>query len=66
MHISFPASSSGWVSVTRRGTFLQVVERGLQKSLVFEDDLRFEIFFKRRLMSLMRDVEREGLDWDLM
>ena len=46
--------------------FPQVVDRGLQKSLVFEDDLRFEIFFKRRLMNLMRDVEREGLDWDLM
>lgn len=44
----------------------QVVDRGLQKSLVFEDDLRFEIFFKRRLMNLLRDVEREGLDWDLM
>lgn len=44
----------------------QVVDRGLQKSLVFEDDLRFEIFFKRRLLNLMRDVEREGLDWDLM
>lgn len=39
--------------------FPQVVDRGLQKSLVFEDDLRFEIFFKRRLMNLMRDVERE-------
>lgn len=44
----------------------QVVDRGLQKSLVFEDDLRFEIFFKRRLMNLMQDVEREDLDWDLM
>ncbi|XP_003817838.4 procollagen galactosyltransferase 1 isoform X1 [Pan paniscus] len=44
----------------------EVVDRGLQKSLVFEDDLRFEIFFKRRLMNLMRDVEREGLDWDLI
>lgn len=54
----------GWVSLT--GTFPQVVDQGLQKSLVFEDDLRFEIFFKRRLMNLMRDVEREGLDWDLM
>ena len=43
-----------------------MVDRGLQKSLVFEDDLRFEIFFKRRLLNLMRDVEREGLDWDLM
>ena len=48
------------------GLLPQVVDRGLQKSLVFEDDLRFEIFFKRRLMNLMRDVEREGLDWDLM
>uniref|UniRef100_I3LWE5 Glycosyl transferase family 25 domain-containing protein n=2 Tax=Marmotini TaxID=337730 RepID=I3LWE5_ICTTR len=44
----------------------EVVDRGLQKSLVFEDDLRFEIFFKRRLMNLMRDVEREALDWDLI
>lgn len=56
----------GWVSLTGSGTFPQVVDRGLQKSLVFEDDLRFEIFFKRRLMNLMQDVEREGLDWDLM
>nr|XP_021524855.1 LOW QUALITY PROTEIN: procollagen galactosyltransferase 1 [Aotus nancymaae] len=44
----------------------EVVDRGLEKSLVFEDDLRFEIFFKRRLMNLMRDVEREDLDWDLI
>ncbi|XP_066126159.1 procollagen galactosyltransferase 1 isoform X2 [Saccopteryx bilineata] len=44
----------------------EVLDRGLQKSLVFEDDLRFEIFFKRRLMNLMRDVQREGLDWDLI
>ncbi|XP_010642683.1 procollagen galactosyltransferase 1 [Fukomys damarensis] len=46
--------------------FIPIVDRGLQKSLVLEDDLRFEIFFKRRLMNLMQDVEREGLDWDLM
>lgn len=51
---------------SQRGLLPQVVDHGLQKSLVFEDDLRFEIFFKRRLMNLMRDVEREGLDWDLM
>ncbi|XP_012883834.1 PREDICTED: procollagen galactosyltransferase 1 [Dipodomys ordii] len=48
------------------GIWKEVVDRGLQKSLVFEDDLRFEIFFKRRLMNLMEDVEREGLDWDLI
>lgn len=44
----------------------QIVERELEKSVVFEDDLRFEIFFKRRLMNLMYDLEEEGLDWDLM
>uniref|UniRef100_A0A2K6B3S9 procollagen galactosyltransferase n=1 Tax=Macaca nemestrina TaxID=9545 RepID=A0A2K6B3S9_MACNE len=56
--LGLPATWLGFLS--------QVVDRGLQKSLVFEDDLRFEIFFKRRLMNLMRDVEREGLDWDLI
>uniref|UniRef100_A0A667XP06 procollagen galactosyltransferase n=1 Tax=Myripristis murdjan TaxID=586833 RepID=A0A667XP06_9TELE len=44
----------------------EVVERGLHTSLVIEDDLRFEVFFKRRLMNLMTEVESEGLDWDLI
>lgn len=44
----------------------QIVARGLEKSVVFEDDLRFEIFFKRRLMNLMHDLEAAGLTWDLM
>ncbi|KAM9494364.1 procollagen galactosyltransferase 1 [Clarias gariepinus] len=44
----------------------EIVERGLKTSLVIEDDLRFEIFFKRRLKNLMSEVEREGLDWDLI
>ncbi|KAM7387159.1 hypothetical protein PAMA_009667 [Pampus argenteus] len=44
----------------------EIVERGLHTSLVIEDDLRFEIFFKRRLMNLMSEVENEGLDWDLI
>lgn len=44
----------------------QIVERRLGTSLVIEDDLRFEVFFKRRLMNLMSEVEEEGLDWDLM
>uniref|UniRef100_H9GNH6 procollagen galactosyltransferase n=1 Tax=Anolis carolinensis TaxID=28377 RepID=H9GNH6_ANOCA len=45
---------------------LSIVDRGLEKSVVFEDDLRFEIFFKRRIMNLMYDLEEEGLDWDLI
>ncbi|XP_051898150.1 procollagen galactosyltransferase 1-like [Pristis pectinata] len=44
----------------------EIVERGLQKSVVFEDDLRFEIFFKRRLKYLMKEVEKVKLDWDLI
>ncbi|XP_076866134.1 procollagen galactosyltransferase 1 [Brachyhypopomus gauderio] len=44
----------------------EIVERGLKTSLVIEDDLRFEIFFKRRLHNLLREVESEGLDWDLI
>uniref|UniRef100_A0A8C0HNF3 procollagen galactosyltransferase n=1 Tax=Buteo japonicus TaxID=224669 RepID=A0A8C0HNF3_9AVES len=44
----------------------EIVARGLEKSVVFEDDLRFEIFFKRRLMNLMHDLEAAGLTWDLI
>ncbi|XP_029491291.1 procollagen galactosyltransferase 1-like isoform X2 [Oncorhynchus nerka] len=44
----------------------EIAERGLKSSLVIEDDLRFEVFFKRRLMNLMSEVESQGLDWDLM
>ncbi|XP_035510338.1 procollagen galactosyltransferase 1 [Morone saxatilis] len=44
----------------------EIVERRLHTSLVIEDDLRFEVFFKRRLMNLMSELEHEGLDWDLI
>ncbi|KAG7316142.1 hypothetical protein KOW79_021008 [Hemibagrus wyckioides] len=44
----------------------EIVERGLQRSLVIEDDLRFEPFFKRKLQKLMQEVEAEELDWDLI
>ncbi|KAJ8254064.1 hypothetical protein COCON_G00206760 [Conger conger] len=44
----------------------EIVERGLKASLVIEDDLRFEVFFKRRLQNLMKELQSEGLDWDLI
>lgn len=44
----------------------QVVERGLQKVLVLEDDVRLEPRFKRRLHAIMDDVDKAQLDWDLM
>ncbi|XP_051525644.1 procollagen galactosyltransferase 2-like isoform X2 [Myxocyprinus asiaticus] len=44
----------------------QVVERGLQRVLVLEDDVRFEPRFKGRLQIIMEDVEKAQLDWDLV
>lgn len=44
----------------------QVVSRGLEKTLVVEDDVRFEHQFKRKLVKLMDDIEQVQLDWDLM
>ncbi|MEE6509671.1 hypothetical protein FKM82_027272 [Ascaphus truei] len=44
----------------------EVLERSLAVSAVLEDDLRFEIFFKRRLQTLLQDVENAKLDWDLI
>uniref|UniRef100_A0A8C1EQQ3 procollagen galactosyltransferase n=1 Tax=Cyprinus carpio carpio TaxID=630221 RepID=A0A8C1EQQ3_CYPCA len=44
----------------------EIVDRGLKTSLVIEDDLRFEVFFKRRLQNLMEEIESQRLDWDLI
>lgn len=44
----------------------QVVERGLRQVLVLEDDVRFEPRFKSRLRTIMENIDRAGLDWDLV
>ncbi|NXO07900.1 GT252 galactosyltransferase, partial [Oriolus oriolus] len=44
----------------------EVVSRGLEKTLVIEDDVRFEHQFKRKLMKLMDDIEQAQLDWELI
>ncbi|XP_026545409.1 probable inactive glycosyltransferase 25 family member 3 [Notechis scutatus] len=44
----------------------EIVERGLEKSLVLEDDIRFEAYFKRRLLKLMDELEQTQLDWELI
>ncbi|TNN63076.1 Procollagen galactosyltransferase 1 [Liparis tanakae] len=44
----------------------EIADRGLQTSLVIEDDLRFEVFFKRRLQTLLQEVTTHKLDWDLI
>ncbi|XP_016076722.1 PREDICTED: probable inactive glycosyltransferase 25 family member 3 isoform X3 [Miniopterus natalensis] len=44
----------------------EVVTRGLGRVVVFEDDVRFESNFKRRLERLMEEVEGAQLPWDLI
>lgn len=59
-NITFQATGCDW------DVWFQIVERGLETSLVLEDDLRFEVFFKRRLQALLQEVTTHRLDWDLM
>ncbi|XP_019899150.2 procollagen galactosyltransferase 2 [Esox lucius] len=44
----------------------QVAELGLRRVLVLEDDVRFEPRFRSRLMTLLENVDRVRLDWDLI
>ncbi|KAL8174691.1 UNVERIFIED_CONTAM: hypothetical protein K2H54_051441, partial [Gekko kuhli] len=44
----------------------EIVARGLDKSVVLEDDVRFQSYFKKRLLRLMDDLEQAQLDWDLI
>lgn len=43
-----------------------MVEHNQQQVLVLEDDVRFELNFKSRLNTIMEDVRRTRLHWDLM
>ena len=44
----------------------QMVDMQLDKALIFEDDVRFQPNFKRRVLRLMEEVEQVELDWDMM
>lgn len=44
----------------------KVAQRELQQVLVLEDDVRFEPSFSRKLVTVMGNVQRLGLEWDLM
>lgn len=43
-----------------------MVDMQMDKVLVFEDDVRFQANFKRRVLRLMEEVEQVELDWDIM
>uniref|UniRef100_A0A8C0ZKK8 Cerebral endothelial cell adhesion molecule n=2 Tax=Cyanistes caeruleus TaxID=156563 RepID=A0A8C0ZKK8_CYACU len=44
----------------------EIVSRRLERSVVFEDDVRFEAAFPARLQRLMEELERAQQDWDLI
>ncbi|XP_078686961.1 procollagen galactosyltransferase 1-A-like isoform X1 [Branchiostoma floridae x Branchiostoma belcheri] len=44
----------------------EMVEKNLDWVLVFEDDIRFEPFFKRRMYKMLNEIEEIRLDWDLI
>ncbi|XP_029548118.1 procollagen galactosyltransferase 2-like isoform X2 [Salmo trutta] len=44
----------------------EMVDQQMDKALIFEDDVRFQANFKRRVLRLMEEVEMVELDWDIM
>jgi len=44
----------------------EVLTRGQDKVLVFEDDIRFEANFRAKLESLLADLQESAPDWDLV
>lgn len=43
-----------------------MVDRKLETGLVFEDDIRFEPYFRQKVNALVDEAKRLQLDWDLM
>ena len=43
-----------------------MVERNYERVAVFEDDLRFEPYFNTRLSRIMKEVDVDRIEWDLM
>lgn len=60
----WPSVVLGWVCTSAPS--LQIVSQGLERSVVFEDDVRFEAAFPARLQRLMEELEGAQRDWDLM
>jgi len=44
----------------------EIVERKLERSLIFEDDIRFEPYFQQKLSNFMHDVDKLKVDWDII
>ncbi|KAK3768426.1 hypothetical protein RRG08_053418 [Elysia crispata] len=44
----------------------EVVEKNYEKVVVFEDDVRFELFFRSKLERMMKEVKQRFKVWDLI
>uniref|UniRef100_A0A8C5H4J0 Glycosyl transferase family 25 domain-containing protein n=1 Tax=Gouania willdenowi TaxID=441366 RepID=A0A8C5H4J0_GOUWI len=44
----------------------EMVDLQMDKAMIFEDDVRFQANFKRRVIRLMEEVEQAELDWDII
>lgn len=44
----------------------EVVEKGYEKILIIEDDVRFEYKFRAKMHYLAEEIERQGHKWDLI
>ncbi|XP_050389095.1 procollagen galactosyltransferase 1-A isoform X2 [Patella vulgata] len=44
----------------------EIVSKNYEKSIIFEDDVRLELFYKRKLAKLMKEVEEFVPNWDLL
>lgn len=60
----WPSAVLRWVCTSAPSP--QIVSRRLERSVVFEDDVRFEAAFPARLHRLMEELEGAQQDWDLM
>ena len=47
-------------------SWFQVYEKRYSEVVVFEDDLRFEPYFRTKLRNIMEEVAIKVPDWDLM
>ena len=46
--------------------WLDILKNGYKRAIVFEDDIRFEPYFKAKMTALHNELKRIDLDWDLI
>ncbi|KAL2090041.1 hypothetical protein ACEWY4_014729 [Coilia grayii] len=52
--------------LSHHATWSKMIEQGMQKILVLEDDVRFQPKFKTTLKNIMDGIDKAQLDWDLI